>query len=309
MKLVQFFKKIDTGHAKIVAEGTFTFLSLASIVLLGVYSYNIEGTNVRALTAGAVLSELVINPGNLEAKAAVVYDVKANKILFEKNADTALALASLTKLMSTEAILATEDEDSSITITNADLAPEGDSGLIVGEVWTLKNLLTFGLVASSNDAMAAAASSSGIEGTVEKMNNLAQVFGLTSMHFSNPTGLDLSSSTAGAYGSARDMALLVSDFLRQYPTLFSATVTEITKIRAGGKNVDANPTAEPILDIPGLIGAKTGYTDLAGGNLVAAFDIEVGHPIVVVVLGSSREGRFNDVRTLIDASRKALQSN
>jgi D-alanyl-D-alanine carboxypeptidase len=120
------------------------------------------------------------------------------------------------------------------------------------------------------------------------------------MHFANPTGLDTSSTTAGAYGSARDMALLVSDFLRQYPVLFSATVNETTPMKA---------TAEPILDIPGLIGAKTGYTDLAGGNLVAAFDIEVGHPIVVVVLGSSREGRFTDVRNLIDAARAVLAKN
>lgn len=309
MKLPDFIKKIDAGHAKIVAEGAFTFLSLASLVIFGVYAYEIEGTGARTLTAGAVISELVVNPGNLEAKAAVVYDAKTNKILFEKNANTALALASLTKLMTAEAILATESEDTRITITNADLAPEGDSGLLVGEVWTLKSLLTFGLVASSNDAMAAAASSGGIENTIEKMNSLAQVFNLSSMHFANPTGLDISSTTAGAYGSARDMALLVTDFLRQYPALFSTTVTDITKIKAGGKNVDANPTAEPILDIPGLIGAKTGYTDLAGGNLVAAFDIEVGHPIVVVVLGSSREGRFTDMRNLIDAARAALAKN
>jgi len=300
MNIPDFIKKIDAGHAKIVAEGTFTFLSLASLVLFGVYAYHIEGASVRALSAGVMLSELAIKPGTLIAKAVVVYDVKANKILFEKNANAPLALASLTKLMAAEAILATEDEGTTITITSADLAPEGDSGLIVGEVWTLKNLLTFGLVASSNDAMAAAASGGGIEGTVEKMNNLAQVFGLTSMHFANPTGLDTSSTTAGAYGSARDMALLVSDFLRQYPVLFSATVNETTPMKA---------TAEPILDIPGLIGAKTGYTDLAGGNLVAAFDIEVGHPIVVVVLGSSREGRFTDVRNLIDAARAVLAKN
>ena len=59
-----------------------------------------------------------------------------------------------------------------------------------------------------------------------------------------------------------------------------------------------------VLTIPGFIGAKTGYTDLAGGNLVAMFYAEIGHPLVVVVLGSTKQGRFDDIRTLISAVRK-----
>jgi D-alanyl-D-alanine carboxypeptidase len=68
---------------------------------------------------------------------------------------------------------------------------------------------------------------------------------------------------------------------------------------------EAIPTAEPILEFPGLIGAKTGYTDLAGGNLVVAFDLEIGHPVIAVVLGSTQEGRFTDMRALIEAARIA----
>jgi len=311
MKLpnLSILNKIDASHAKVAAEGLFTFLSLSSLILAGVYFYNVEGQNMRPLTASVVISKFVIEPGNLEAKAAIVYDAKDGKILYAKNADQSLALASLTKLMSAEAILSVQADTARVTITSADLAPEGDSGLMVGEVWSLKNLLTFGLVSSSNDAMAAAAASTGTSSIVEIMNSTAEALGLSRMRFANPTGLDISSSTAGAYGSAREMAILVSDFLRHYPDLFSSTVSVSTKITGGGKEIDASPTAEPILDIPGLIGAKTGYTDLAGGNLVAAFDLEVGHPIVVVVLGSSREGRFSDVRALIDASRAALSKN
>ena len=56
--------------------------------------------------------------------------------------------------------------------------------------------------------------------------------------------------------------------------------------------------------IPGLLASKTGYTTLAGGNLVVAFDASIGRPIIVVVLGSSQEGRFKDVQSLVNASIK-----
>jgi D-alanyl-D-alanine carboxypeptidase len=54
--------------------------------------------------------------------------------------------------------------------------------------------------------------------------------------------------------------------------------------------------------VPGLLASKTGYTDLAGGNLAIAFDAGLAHPVIVVVLGSSQEGRFTDVEKLIAAS-------
>jgi D-alanyl-D-alanine carboxypeptidase len=53
-------------------------------------------------------------------------------------------------------------------------------------------------------------------------------------------------------------------------------------------------------DIPGLIGGKTGYTDLAGGNLAIVFDADIGHPVIVVALHSTKEGRFEDVRALTE---------
>lgn len=285
-------------------EGTFTALSLFSLVLAGAYASKIEAQYNSRQTTAVFLSAAHIHPGVLEAKAAVVYDAKTNTILYAKNADEPLALASLTKVMTAEALLATQDDSTPVPITLEDLAPEGDSGLVVGEVWTLRNLLTFGLVVSSNDAMAAAAASA--TGTIEAMNSTAATLGLLSMRFANPTGLDVSSTTAGSYGSAHDMARLVSDFLKKYPGLFENTANPATIIALANRSIPAAPTAGPILDIPGLIGAKTGYTDLAGGNLVVAFDIEVGHPVVVVVLGSSREGRFSDMRLLIDAARASV---
>jgi D-alanyl-D-alanine carboxypeptidase (penicillin-binding protein 5/6) len=240
----------------------------------------------------------------ISAKAAVVYDPTAKKFLYEKDPDTPLPLASLTKLMSAEAVLAGADKDAYVTITPEDLKPDGDWGFVPGQVWPLHDLLIFGLVASSNDAMAAAATA--VPGDIiAAMNLRAAELGLTRTYFNNPTGLDVDLETAGAYGSARDMAKLVASFLDLHPGLFEATANPSITIRSGDQTLSAEATALPLQQIPGLIAAKTGYTDLAGGNLVAAFDIHIGHPVIIAVLGSSRDGRFKDVQMLIEAARKA----
>ena len=312
MKLGHFEIKLGHSHAKLALEGAFTLLSLFSLMLVGAYASVIEHNANPAQTASvAFVSSLHIDAPQLQAHSAIVYDAKEGKVLYEKNADDSWPLASLTKLMSAEAILSAKALDAKVSITADDLKPDGDSGLVVGDTWSLKNLLTFGLIVSSNDAMEAAAASAGTSSIITKMNETAASLGLTRTSFSNPTGLDLDvdAQEAGAYGSARDVAILAADFLKKYPEFFNATVAPQTDFFVGGKDFAAVPTAEPILDIPGLIGAKTGYTDLAGGNLVAAFDLEIGHPVIVVVLGSTIDGRFSDIRSLIKATRAAAVTN
>src|SRR3989344_2030307 len=149
--------------------------------------------------------QIALNPEVLAARAAVVYDPVAGRVLFSKNAGESLPLASLTKLMAAHAILSEHPDDILITISLEALRSEGDSGLRAGEVWGLHDLLILGLVASSNDAMAAAAGSVG-GGVVEAMNRTATRLGLTETYFLNPTGLDLDPEVSGAYGSARDVA-------------------------------------------------------------------------------------------------------
>ena len=250
--------------------------------------------------------EIRLDAEALTARAAIVYDPVTNRALFSKNANEPLPLASLTKLMAAQAVLLEHPSDILVTISQESLRSEGDSGVRAGEVWSLYDLLMLGLVASSNDAMAAATGS--VEGgVVEAMNRATALLGLTETYFLNPTGLDLDLETSGAYGSAHDVAVLATAFMRHHSKFFEATAKETVTIRAGGRVIEATSTASPLLSTYGFIGAKTGYTDLAGGNLVAAFDIAVGHPLVVVVLGSTHEGRFKDIRTLITAVHKEIE--
>lgn len=248
---------------------------------------------------------LSLDENSLTAVSAIVYDPTNGHVLFDKNAEVTRPLASLTKLLTAQAVLGNVATNTTVTITLSDLKPEGDWGLRAGDHVSLANLLKFSLVASSNDAMAAAASSLG-GSYLSHMDQTARGIGISDMYFLNPTGLDLTEDTSGAYGSAHDVARLAAVFLKKYPEYFELTAQKRVSIVAGGRQLTATSTATPLLDIPGFIGAKTGYTDLAGGNLVAAYDVEVGHPLIAVVLGSTATGRFNDIRTLINASRAAL---
>ncbi len=238
----------------------------------------------------------------LAARAAIVYDPTNGRVLYEKNAGLPLPLASITKLMTAQVALASIPSTTPVTITSADILHQGDWGLRPGDTLSLYALLKLGLVASANDAMAAVATSLGST-YLAQMNQTATSIGLTQTRFLNPTGLDISTTTAGAYSSAHDVALLAATFYAQHPEYFTLTQASKVRIVDGSRTLAAAATALPLLDIPGLVGAKTGYTDLAGGNLVAIFDVEIGHPLVAVVLGSTEEGRFADIRTLINTAR------
>lgn len=241
----------------------------------------------------------------LVAKAAVLYDLTTGAVLYQKNANREMPLASLTKLMGAYSVLASRDPSTVVEITPDSVATEGDTGLNPGEAYELADLVRLALVASSNDAAAAVATSLG-EDYLLAMNSAAQDLGLTKTRFLNPTGLDLGPETAGGYGSAYDVARLAAAFFKAHPALFEETVHADVAIPHGRGELVAAATAAPLRDIPGLIGGKTGFTDLAGGNLVVAFDLEVGRPVIAVVLGSTREGRFSDIRTLISAAREQL---
>jgi len=248
----------------------------------------------------------------IEAKSAYVYDVLNKKILYMKNAEDRLPLASLTKIMSALVALEKSPSYNTVTISDEALKVEGDSGLLKDEKWSLKNLLDFSLVTSSNDGMHAVALSLGalskagatseevIAGFVYEMNMKAKELGLKNTYFTNETGLDQSEIKGGAYGSARDIGNLMEYILTTQPQLFEATGSGGTVIYSqdGTRHVAVNTNDIAHL-IPGLIASKTGYTQTAGGNLAIAFDPEIGHPFIITLLGSSEQGRFADMQVLI----------
>lgn len=255
-------------------------------------------------TPTAYAPRVSLEPASIMGKAAIIYDPGTRVVWWQKSANEELPLASLTKLMTAQVVLAHKSPATAVTITQADLKPEGDWGLKVGQTIPLGDLLHFGLTVSSNDAMAAAAAAIGPD-YVAQMNAEAKLLGLTHTHFLNPTGLDVNKSIAGAYGSAYDVARLIASFYRDHPDYLKGTDASNGTLTTTSGELVAAATAAPLGNVPGFIGGKTGFTDLAGGNLAIVFDVEPGHPLVAVVLGSSEVGRFDDIKMLINAARSA----
>lgn len=277
------------------------------------------------VAAIAVVQPATLNPYDavvLQAKAAYVYDLKSKKVLFALNELEVLPLASIAKIMTAVTALSFVPETTYITIDENAVQEDGDSGLKVGERWLLRDLLTFMLVKSSNDAAAAVSSSIGgilSSGTqtapenrkwfVGEMNKLSKKIGLENTYFVNESGLDISETEAGAYSSATETAKMLAYALETFPRIFEETRwNELVLGTEEGSAHSAQNTNKETNHLPLLIASKTGYTDLAGGNLVIAFDADFNHPIIVSVLGSTSDGRFSDVEQLVWATLEYLQS-
>ena len=205
---------------------------------------------------------------NLEAKSVVVFDLIKNGPIFELNSNVQLPLASLTKIMTV--VIAEETKIK-------DISKLADEALMQS-----KNEAAVALAAVNNNF-------------IDLMNRKAEELNLRQTYFLNETGLDVSEQTAGAYGSANDVARLIIYALKDNPDLFEATTNN--------SSLNTNPCASTTTL---LIASKTGLTDLAGGNLAVVFDAGLNHPVVSVVLGSSEKGRFIDTQKLIDATFKYL---
>lgn len=252
---------------------------------------------------------------SLKAEAAHVYDIANKKVLFAKNSETALPLASITKLMTSLLSYELVTDDTTLKISPAAAAQQSGGTLQSGEVFAAKKLADFALISSYNSAAYTLADSIGAElgagdpvaQFVAAMNLRAKELGLDSFSFFNPTGLDISATEAGAYGSAADVSALVTFISTRYPEVLLPTTKPYTRLyNSTGDFHEADNTNGNITHIPNVLGSKTGYTDLAGGNLTIVFDAGYNHPVVVTVLGSSHSGRFADVEKLVSAAQATV---
>jgi len=302
-------------------------LVVSGILLISVVTYaslsSVYQTNIVAEDPITEISkESPFDDLALEARAVYVLDISQERKLFALNEEAQLPLASITKLMTaliTWEILESEDI---VIIDEGAIAQSGDDGFVTNERFKVKDLLDFTLLESSNDgayALAAAAGSK-MRSTmdideedpystfVSRMNAKARELELVQTYYTNATGLDSGEHTSGGYGSARDMAFLFRHLILVAPTAVAATRYLTLELSSSETTYIANNTNDSIHSIPGLIASKTGYTDLAGGNLAVVFDVGVNRPLVVVVLGSTQEGRFRDIQKLVWASLNAIQN-
>lgn len=300
---------------------------LLGAVTLGLIFFAGAGFTVAYLSNAAInaniaqtaaVAAVVPNPFadiKLLAESAYVLDLTTNRVLYSQNPDAQLPLASLVKvplaLVASEVLL----PEFIITIPQHETPDGAFARLPAGLRFSTQNLIDFTLVASSNEGAGI------IEDTARagikrkypeadqnkpvlwRMNDLARNLGLVHTYFLNSSGLDLSMTQASAYGSARDVAFLFMYAASTSPALFGQTSRNNLTIRAiSGETVRASNTDDALPSIPGLIMGKTGYTDLAGGNLAVVFEVGPTHRVVAVVLHSTYQGRFEDMRKLAEAT-------
>lgn len=294
------------------------------LVLVAAVEFTTGGISPASFAAAAQATERrapnAFDDVTLKAKSAYVGDLTTGEVLFTLNPDVQLPLASLTKITLALAVSEVLPLESRITIPR-DTAPAGSAErLAAGETWTVQDILDFTLVASSNGGaqILADAADEGLrarhpefrkgEAALARMNGLARELGLSSTYFLNVHGLDESETQAGAFGSARDVATLFEYARRTAPDIFANTARKdlvLSEVN-GRDSTSAFNTNEALGDIPGLIMGKTGFTDLAGGNLAVVFDAGLSHPVVIVVMGSTRQGRFDDMRELVSRTLKEI---
>lgn len=307
-------------------------LLLFSGILLfeGVVSFNaIFLTNEAPLAQGTQTEQTTeIDNSNpyeklsLVADSAIVLDTVTGKILYSKNPDEVRPIASITKVVS--AMISDEilNPREKVAIVSDALAQDDDNGLWLDEIWPFKKLLDFSLLVSSNDGAYAIANIAGavqskkeqtFDGTsttsvdtfVRLMNEKMSLIGLPNTRFNNPSGLDLDEAESGGYSNASEVAQLFAYVLKNNPHLLEATSEEADQFMSdNGLLHPAKNTNESFPSIPGLLASKTGYTDLAGGNLAIAYDVGINYPVVVVVLGSGYKDRFDDIANLVQATNE-----
>jgi D-alanyl-D-alanine carboxypeptidase len=260
---------------------------------------------------------VVVNPFDdvrLSARSAIVKEVSTGKIIFEKNPDEVLPLASITKIASAVTALDIMEENDLVQIHNSDLVSGNDSNFVIGSYFRLQDMSDVSLVSSSNGATQAIAYAGGLKLSgnpddalstfVARMNAVASRIGMERTTFKNPTGLDENNeTTASALGTARDISRLFEYVVKNEPQILEATREDyvVIKSREGYEHKVVN-TNQIVGELPNIVGSKTGYTDLAGGNLAVVIDPGLNTPVVIVVLGSSKEGRFKDVERLSNAT-------
>ncbi|NLK94179.1 MAG: D-alanyl-D-alanine carboxypeptidase [Clostridiales bacterium] len=255
------------------------------------------------------------NLPDIISEAAIVMDYDTGEIIYEKNANNKMFLASTTKLMT--ALLFAENKSKTDTITYTDSAkaqppytmdseqmkPSGKS-MMVGDTLdgdtTMKELLLF----SANDAayMIADSVSGSTEAFVSLMNSKASEFGLNNTHFENPNGLPIDNQDVN-YSTAYELAIITkkafeNDWVRETLQLSKSTVMlpRDTRINLESRNTELN--------INGNIGGKTGVTDNAGTCFAGVYERN-GRKLIGVVLKCDRNSntkRFEDLNKMMNYS-------
>ncbi|MCL1846423.1 MAG: D-alanyl-D-alanine carboxypeptidase [Coriobacteriia bacterium] len=246
-------------------------------------------------TSSAYIS--VPDAPDIEADYAALC-AKDGTILWERNADVSVPMASTTKIMTALVALENSSPDTPMYVTYGAAYTEGSSShLLQGDRLTLRELLLCMMVPSGNDAAVAIAENvGGTEfGFVKMMNEKAEALGMTGTQYSNASGIE----DDGNYTTARDYLTLTrvameNEIFREVVTLSTAS------LEIDDREEYFYSTNQLLDSMPGANGVKTGFTDEAGYCLVASAKRNSFEFYAVVFHCGDEYQRFDDARVLLE---------
>lgn len=227
----------------------------------------------------------------ISAHSAILYCADTGDVLYEKNADEHMLIASITKIMTAIVVIENCDLDAEIVPEPEWCCIEGSSMYLdYTKTYTIRDILTGMMLVSGNDAATALACNlAGDDRSFSaKMNEKAKELVMENSSFRNPHGLD----DPEHYSTARDMAVLASycmenEEFRNIVCKYTATVGEQTYVNHN----------KLLREYDGCIGLKTGYTMAAGRTLVSCAERN-GMRLICVTLSAPDD--WNDHKKLLD---------
>ena len=241
----------------------------------------------------------------VSAKSAILIEASSGEVLFEKNADQILPMASTTKIMTALVAIESGDVKRTVSVSPQAVGVEGSSVyLYPNEKLTLEDLIYAMLLESANDAAAAIAIEVGgsIEDFAEMMNERARSLGLTNTHFENPHGLDGETH----YTTARELAIIAREAYSNetLKSIFSTYKKTIPLNETEGVRLLINHN-KLLKSYEGATGIKTGFTKKSGRCLVSAAERD-GLSLIAVTLNAPND--WQDHKNMLDYGFCAIES-
>lgn len=249
----------------------------------------------------------------ISAKSAILVDFNTGKVLYSKNENEPLAMASMTKVMSMLLIMEKIDDGSlkydDIVEISTESSSMGGSQIFLnpGDKYKVIDLLKGVAMASANDAIVALAEKTygSKEHFIEAMNKKAESLGLKNTHFVNVHGLD----EEGHYSSAYDMSVMARELLKHEKILDFTRVYEEYLTKPDGSQIWLVNTNKLVRFYDGVDGLKTGFTQKAGYCLTATGKKNNLRLISVVMGEESIEKRSSDTVKLLNYGFNTFKVN
>lgn len=264
----------------------------------------VHAVNAPAVTNDAVAPANLPNAPQITAKAAFLLEANSGTVLYAKDAEARLPIASMTKVATLGVIYQALADgkitmDTPVTVSDNAASMGGSQAFLdAGSTYTVKDLVQSIVVASANDSCVAMAEhlAGSVPNFVAQMNQFARDVGATNTNFVNCTGLP----ATGAYSCAKDMAKMYQAIMQSphYGDFNHVWLYDLT--HPSGRVTGLTNTNKLIKQYPSCLGGKTGFTNEAGHCITVAAQAGDMKPIAVIIGASDSKTRFRESRELLD---------